>query len=106
MNKNLSKCSIGFFRGVDMHTSTPKYEDPNYWNYHDCDEGLVKDDALYKVWYEYHDASDPEDFTTWHNVYYFEEYPQALLKMKKKIEDYEKSKDPQAIEVKNIKILI
>lgn len=45
----------------------------NVWNFPDGVEEKIEDDKEYKVWYTWHDASDPADMSTYHRVYYIEE---------------------------------
>jgi hypothetical protein len=35
----------------------------------------IEKDKLYKVWFEYHDASDPMDSSCSYRIYYIEEVP-------------------------------
>lgn len=40
----------------------------------------IKKDTLYKVWYSYHDASDPMDSSCTYFIYYIEEVPEDIAK--------------------------
>lgn len=67
-------CDI--FWGREMHTNVTNstYNDKDTWRYMDKNvEAKIKDDYQYKVWYDYHDASDPMDSSCSHTVYYVEE---------------------------------
>ncbi len=94
MKKELSACSIGYFHGHCMHTHGVGVVDEQSWYYSNCDESEVKPDVLYKVWFTCHDASDPADLSSTYCVFYYEEVPQNIIEMKKKVDEYWKSNQP------------
>lgn len=51
------------------------YEDSTYWCHPNGVEEKIEDDKTYKVWFNYRDAADPADSTTWYHVKYIEEVP-------------------------------
>lgn len=75
-------------KGKYIKTYTPSYSDPTYWCYPKGVEKKIEDDKTYKVWFEYRDAADPYDSTTWYHVKYIEEVPDdkiALIKYLEKL---------------------
>ena len=95
MKKNeLPPCHVEFLYGQEMHTHKVSSIDFHVWKYCGCDESLVKDDTLYKVWLNTRDAADPADFSLSTRVFYFEEVPKDLVEMKAKVDSYWKSEEP------------
>ena len=90
----LPPCHVEFIYGQMMHTHKVNGIDYDVWKYCNCDESLVKDDTLYKVWLSRRDAADPADFSLSTRVFYFEEVPQDLFEMKKKVDAYWESDEP------------
>ena len=75
-------------KGKYIKTYTPSYGDPTYWCYPNGVEEKIEDDKTYKVWFNYRDAADPCDSTTWYHVKYIEEVPDdkiALIKYLEKL---------------------
>ena len=40
----------------------------------------IEKDKLYKVWFDYHDASDPMDSSCTYSICYIEEAPEEIMK--------------------------
>ena len=80
----LSELNRAVFRGEYMHTHQcgPVGGDIETWNYPDGVEAKIKDDRDYTVWYDYHDAADPADFSSWYTVYYVEERSANKVKLR------------------------
>ncbi len=79
----LKYVSTNIDKGKYIKTYTPSHGDPTYWYYPNGVEEKIEDNKAYKVWYEYRDAADPYDSTTWYDVKYIEEVPDdkiALIK--------------------------
>ena len=75
-------------KGEYIKRDIPKYGDPTWLCYPEGVEEKIEDDKTYKVWFEYRDAADPCDSTTWYHVKYIEEVPDdkiALIKYLKKL---------------------
>ena len=86
--RELLGVTFGFEKGKNIKTRFPKYSDPTYWRYPNGVEEKIEDDKTYKVWFEYRDAADPYDSTTWYHVKYIEEVPDdkiALIKYLEKL---------------------
>ena len=84
----LKYVSTNFKQGRYIKTYKPQYGDPTYWNYPKGVKKKIKDDKTYKVWFEYSDAADTFDSTTWYYVKYIEEVPDdkiALIKYLEKL---------------------
>lgn len=62
-------------KGKYIKSRFPEYSDPTYWCYPNGVKEKIEDDKTYKVWFEYRDAADPYDSTTWYYVKYIEEVP-------------------------------
>lgn len=73
-------------KGKYIKTYTPSYEDPTYWCYPNGVEEKIEDDKTYKVWFNYRDAADPCDSTTWYHVKYIEEVPDDKITLIKYLE--------------------
>ena len=59
----------GIFYGWRMHT-----HDIETWNYPNKQiEKKIEDNKQYKVWADYHDASDPMDLSSSYTIIYIEE---------------------------------
>lgn len=71
----LKHLRIDIDKGENIKTYTPQYGDPTYWRYPNGVEEKIDDDKTYKVWFNYRDAADPADSTTWYYVKYIEEVP-------------------------------
>lgn len=66
----------GIFYGWRMHTHDTgnAYHDIETWNYPNKQiEKKIEDNKQYKVWAEYHDASDPMDSSCSYTIIYIEE---------------------------------
>ena len=66
----------GIFDGWRMHTHDLRnvYHDIETWNYPNKQiEKKIEDNKQYKVWAEYHDASDPMDSSCSYTIIYIEE---------------------------------
>ena len=66
----------GIFYGRRMHTHDTGnvYHDIETWNYPNKQiEKKIEDNKQYKVWAEYHDASDPMDSSCSYTIIYIEE---------------------------------
>ena len=75
-------------KGKYIKSHFPEYSDSTYWCYHKGVEKKIEDDKTYKIWFEYRDAADPYDSTTWYHVKYIEEVPDdkiALIKYLEKL---------------------
>ena len=86
--RELLGVTIGFKKGKFIKSRFPEYSDPTYWRYPNGVEEKIEDDKTYKVWFEYRDAADPYDSTTWYHVKYIEEVPDdkiALIKYLEKL---------------------
>ncbi len=101
MGKTLGKsdlsthhCSVDYYFGSRMHTQEAGPIDEEKWVYQDCDESKVKDNILYKVWHKTSTPRDPADLSSLTIVYYYEEVPENILKMKNLVDEYWKSRDP------------
>lgn len=84
----LKYVSTNIDKGKYIKSHFPEYGDPTYWCYPKGVEKKIEDDKTYKVWFEYRDAADPYDSTTWYHVKYIEEVPDdkiALIKYLKKL---------------------
>lgn len=73
-------------KGKYIKTYTPSYGDPTYWCYPNGVEEKIEDDKTYKVWFNYRDAADPCDSTTWYHVKYIEEVPDDKISLIKYLE--------------------
>jgi hypothetical protein len=65
---------------------TSSYSCNTYWCYPNGIEEKIEDDKTYKVWFEYRDAADPFDSTTWYHVKYIEEVPDDKFSLIKYLE--------------------
>ena len=66
----------GIFDGWRMHTHDLRnvYHDIEIWNYPNKQiENKIEDNKQYKVWADYHDASDPMDLSCSYTIIYIEE---------------------------------
>ena len=66
----------GIFDGWRMHTHDLRnvYHDIETWNYPNKQiENKIEDNKQYKVWADYHDASDPMDLSCSYTIIYIEE---------------------------------
>ena len=84
----LNYLSTYISKGKFIKSRFPEYSDPTYWRYPNGIEEKIEDDKTYKVWFEYRDAADPCDSTTWYHVKYIEEVPDdkiALIKYLEKL---------------------
>lgn len=66
----------GIFDGWRMHTHDLRnvYHDIETWNYPNKQiEKKIEDNKQYKVWADYHDASDPMDSSCSYTIIYIEE---------------------------------
>ena len=66
----------GIFDGWRMHTHDTGnvYHDIETWNYPNKQiENKIEDNKQYKVWADYHDASDPMDLSCSYTIIYIEE---------------------------------
>ena len=66
----------GIFYGRTMHTHDigNVYHDIETWNYPNKQiEKKIEDNKQYKVWADYHDASDPMDSSCSYTIIYIEE---------------------------------
>jgi hypothetical protein len=93
-NRKLPPCHVEYHYGREMHTRKINNYDDEIWKYHCCKESSLEDNVLYKVWLTTYHAADPADQSTQTNVYYFEEVPDDILEMKKKVDCYWKSEEP------------
>jgi hypothetical protein len=84
----LKYLSTDISKGKFIKSRFPEYSDPTYWRYPNGVEEKIEDDKTYKVWFDYRDAADPYDSTTWYLVKYIEEVPDdkiALIKYLEKL---------------------
>lgn len=84
----LKYLSTDISKGKFIKSRFPEYSDPTYWRYPNGVEEKIEDDKTYKVWFDYRDAADPCDSTTWYLVKYIEEVPDdkiALIKYLEKL---------------------
>ena len=66
----------GIFDGWRMHTHDLRnvYHDRETWIYPNKQiENKIEDNKQYKVWADYHDASDPMDLSCSYTIIYIEE---------------------------------
>ena len=83
----LKYLSTDISKGKYIKTHTKNYGS-SYWRYPNGVEEKIEDDKTYKVWFDYRDAADPCDSTTWYHVKYIEEVPDdkiALIKYLEKL---------------------
>lgn len=84
INKSkFSKIRALYKRFVESETFKEVYKDKSVG-----EQIKIEDDKTYKVWFEYRDAADPYDSTTWYHVKYIEEVPDdkiALIKYLEKL---------------------
>lgn len=96
---DLSVCHVEYYFGHKMHTHEAGPIDEAKWVYHNYDESQIKDNVLYKVWLtKSKPANDPSDLSSCTQVYYFEEVPEKILKMKEEVEAYWKSDEPMNLD--------
>ena len=74
-------------KGKFIKSSFPEHSDPTYWYYPNGVDKKIEDDKTYKVWFEYRDAADPYDSTTWYHVKYIEEVPADKFELVKYLEE-------------------
>ena len=79
--------STDISKGKFIKSRFPEYSDPTYWCYPNGVDKKIEDDKIYKVWYEYRDAADPYDSTTWYHVKYIEEVPADKFELIKYLEN-------------------
>jgi len=73
-NERLKHCMVKIFKGVSMHDyiTDSTYND---WCSFYFPEGIKEklvDDEYYKVWFQYHEASDPMDSSCQYTINYIE----------------------------------
>ncbi len=69
------------FLGQEMHSDVHG----DVFKYRNCDEKAVKDDIVYKVWCLVNGPREGGDYAIY-TVLYFEEVPQEILEIEKRIE--------------------
>lgn len=87
---NLKYVRTNIDKGKYIKTRFPQYRpyiDPTYWCYPNGVKEKIEDDKTYKVWFEYRDAADPDDYTTWYHVKYIEELPDDKIALIKYLEN-------------------
>ena len=92
---DLSKCKVECHFGREMHTHKVNFSYKAAWIYVDCDESSIQDNTQYKVWLVIKNSTNPDDLSSETIVYHFEKVPADILDMKKKLDAYWQSKDPQ-----------
>ena len=84
----LSDFATALFWGRDLHTEK-KSGDRMTVSYLDKSvEAKIEDNKRYKCWYEYSDASDPADSSTWYYIVYVEEVPQKFVEYERMTKNY------------------
>ena len=86
LENELKYLRSSILKGEYIKRDIPKYGDPTYWCYPNGVEEKIEDDKTYKVWFNYRDAADPCDYTTWYHVKYIEEVPDDKIALIKYLE--------------------
>ena len=81
----LRYAAVSLRKGYSIKTSS--YSGNTYWIYPNGVGEKIEDDKTYKVWFEYRDAADPYDSTTWYHVKYIEEVPADKFELVKYLEE-------------------
>ena len=78
--------------GKDMHDHVTNsiYNDWCRWYFPRGIKEKIEDDQLYLIWYDYRDASDPQDSSCSYKVYYIEKAPKEIQDMFETHKLYEK----------------
>lgn len=82
-HSKLSDYSVQIFKGYELRETKPNFiGDYKHVRFFDKTvESKIDDNKYYKCWYNYSDASDPADSSTYYYFAYVEEVPDEIVKI-------------------------
>lgn len=91
-DQDIHRVRPDYIYGKDMHdyVTNSIYNDWCRWYFPNGIKNRIKDNQLYLVWYNYRDASDPQDSSCSYSVYYIERAPKHIQEMLEMKLEYEK----------------